>query len=130
MRSAGHKISYFLLCKPETSPYTGKNGLASNRRERHIDSVQRHPVEFPLPLLPAPIWHGVAESADIHILPVFERGRDNLQRSVGKSFGKLYVIDCPCEHSVMTGGHIVIESPACRGDGTALHNQFAVLCLR
>ena len=41
--------------------------------ERHVDAVQRHPVNLTLPALPLPVRVAVAERADVHVVAVLSQ---------------------------------------------------------
>ena len=91
--------------------------------------MQRHPVELLLPVFPFPVWHGVAESADIHILSQHERSSDEFKRLVFKLFRKVNVIDSPSGQTVMVGCDIIIETAADCHSGASLYGKFALLHL-
>ena len=69
-------------------------GMLPVEGERHIDAVQRHPVNLTLPAIPLPVRVAVAERADVHVVTVL--GQD-LQS---------YTIPSPtsCFHSLATRG--------------------------
>ena len=89
--------------------------------------MQGHPVEFLLPVFPFPVRHGVAESADIHVLSQHEGSGDKFKRLVRKLFREDDIVDCPGGDAIVIRCDIVIETTAdCHG-GTSLHGKFAFL---
>ena len=123
----GDKGPDFLFREAEFAPYPCENGFASNRGKWHIYAVQCHTVQFLFPLFPSPVGHCVAVGADIHILPVFERGGDNLERAVGKFLRKADIVHCPGAQTHPVGCHIIIETPADSHCGAALDREFPIL---
>ena len=53
--------------------------------ERHVDAVQRHPVNLALPTLPLPVRVAVAERADVHVVAVLRKDLRSTQRAGGTS---------------------------------------------
>ena len=41
--------------------------------KRHVDAVQRHPIDLTLPALPVPVRVAVAERADVHVVAVLSQ---------------------------------------------------------
>ena len=91
--------------------------------------MQGHPVEFLLPVFPFPVRHGVAESADIHVLSQHERSGDKFKRLVSKLFRKDDIVDCPGGDAIVIRCDIVIETTADSNGGASLHGKFAFLNL-
>ena len=48
--------------------------------ERHVDAVQRHPVNLTLPALPVPMRVAVAERADVHVVTILGKNLRSTQR--------------------------------------------------
>ena len=63
VRRTGEITANLLVGHPELPPHLVPDGLLSRDGERHIDTVQRHPVDKPLPLRPLPPRHRVAVGA-------------------------------------------------------------------
>ena len=55
-------------------------GILPVEGERHIDAVQRHPVNLTLPAIPLPVRVAVAERADVHVVTVLGKNLRSTQR--------------------------------------------------
>ena len=64
-QSAIHLVEEVLLTTGEAA---GKDSPVES--QRHVDTVQRHPVDFSLPALPIPVRVAVAERAHVHVVTV------------------------------------------------------------
>ena len=53
--------------------------------ERHVDAVQRHPVNLTLPAIPLPVRVAVAERAHVHVVTVLSKDLCSIQRLDGTS---------------------------------------------
>ena len=115
---AGEEHADLLVGEPHPAPYAGEDGLAGDRGQRHVEAVEGHPVDLSLPFVPAPEGRGVAESADVHIEPPFERRRDLPPRCVGKAFREVEAAARPCADAVAVRRDVVVESAA-EGHGAA-----------
>jgi len=57
----GKKTSDFLIRKTMLAPDFLPDIFCSRNRQRHVNSVQRHPVDQTLPIMPLPECQGVAK---------------------------------------------------------------------
>ena len=110
--AAGHEVADLLVGHAHLLPYAGEDGLAADGRKGHVESVQGHPVQLALPVLPFPVGHGVAERADIHVVTVLERRNDQLQCLIVQLLRKSDVVDRPGGYAVVVGTHVVVEAAA------------------
>ena len=69
-------------------------GMLPVEGERHIDAVQRHPVNLTLPALPVPMRVAIAERADVHVVTVL--GQDLQSHAISSPTS--------CFHSLVTRG--------------------------
>lgn len=49
--------------------YLLPQGLLASESQRQVDSIERHPIDFSLPSWPVPPHKGVADSADVLVIP-------------------------------------------------------------
>ena len=75
VRRTGEVAADLLVRHPELLPHFVPDGLLSGDGERHVDAVQRHPVDEPLPLRPFPPRHRVAVGAVVQEEAVLDAGR-------------------------------------------------------
>ena len=55
-------------------------GMLPVEGERHIDAVQRHPVNLTLPAIPLPVRVAVAERTDVHVVTILGKNLRSTQR--------------------------------------------------
>ena len=48
--------------------------------ERHVDAVQRHPINLTLPAIPLPVRVAVAERTDVHVVTILGKNLRSTQR--------------------------------------------------
>ena len=125
MRGTGEIVAYLLICQSELFPDSGENGLASDRRERHIESVHSHPVNLFFPLFPPPERSGVAESAHIVIKMMLIRTLGLSALHCRQLLGKIQPVARPAHETVAVGEDVVVKTFAYSHGRTALNRQSA-----
>ena len=100
----------------------------------HVDSVQRHPVNFTLPTLPIPVGVAVAKRAHIHVVTVFSANlplkitRDNnllfpSGRNGGKGRGNVQVVSSAILAPTQRALAIILHIPILKDNIQTLHVQ-------
>ena len=86
VRRADHPRQDFLLRQPQARQRAHQDGLVGDDGHRHIDAVERHPVDLPHPPRLVPIRRRVAEGNHVHVLVMQERRHhpDILRRREGR----------------------------------------------
>ena len=59
-----------LLCQPEADPYPARYGLLRHQSQRHVYTVECHPVNLFLPAAAVPVRHGVAIRHHVQVIVV------------------------------------------------------------
>ena len=68
------EMVYFVRFQAEFQPHSLGDGFCCHACERHVHSMESHPVDFFRPSVPVPIWSRVAECADIQEVTQLIRG--------------------------------------------------------
>ena len=63
MCRSGEIVPDLLFIEPQTGPHLEPYRLLTGDGQRHVDAVERHPVDEMLPFLPLPPGHGIAKGA-------------------------------------------------------------------
>ena len=61
-----------ILTHTKTLPHLHPDSLLTGNRQRHIDAIESHPVDEPLPVFPLPPQHSITESAIIQEKALFK----------------------------------------------------------
>ena len=79
--------------EPQSPAHRLPDRLLAGDRQRHVDAVQGHPVDHPLPLRPVPPGHRVAERAVVEEVAVLEAGSRGGSSSPAAAAGRADSVD-------------------------------------
>ena len=119
-----HEVtSDFVVGEPEAFPHACSDCLVSHQRQRHVDAVQCHPIDFLFPSLPVPIGSGVAIGYHVEIV-VMLNGRHHRSRgSFGKRRRSRIAIAAPTVDAQMVAAHKIVDAAAQCYSIAAFHGQ-------
>ena len=87
--SLGLTYSIFSVVSPHLFVSSNPNGLLGCKCQRHINTVQSHPIKMGLPIYPFPKYKSVSRSTNVLVIPkLFIRGQ--IERGLGQCFWQFY----------------------------------------
>ena len=99
-----------LLAESELRPYSCKDSLTCDRRQRHVETVKGNPVDFLLPFFPAPERSSVTICTYIVIKAVAERSGHTLASHISELARELESVTCPACDTITVLKYKIIET--------------------
>ena len=129
-RRPGKELRHLGIAEPVAAPHRLPSGLLPGHRQRHVDSVQGHPVDHPLPARPVPEGHGVAERAVVEPVAIAVRGgHADFPRHRRQGIGHIHLAAAPGELAMADILQVPVEPRADRHTVVAAEHDAAVPAL-
>ena len=117
------KFIYFLLREAQALPYADGNSFRCRQGQGHVDAVQGHPVDFPLPAFPCPVGHGIAVSDGIEVIMMAERGGNPAPGGIRNPGRPADVLVIPGNHAQSVCFEKIVKSAAKGRSAAAAYGQ-------